>query len=79
MLYVLYITQESENDSSRSPQSVMSEAPSAEATADTADGQRNDDLGAPGNTDHVQPTDTGISKDNSSEDGSSTPHTDGGH
>lgn len=68
--------QESENNSSRSPQSVMSEAPSAEATADS---QKHSDLGAPGDTDHVQPTDTGISKDNSSEDNVSTPHTDGGH
>lgn len=54
----------------------MSEAPSAEATADS---QKHSDLGAPGDTDHVQPTDTGISKDNSSEDNVSTPHTDGGH
>ncbi|KAM5151581.1 major facilitator superfamily domain-containing protein 6 isoform 1-T2 [Mantella aurantiaca] len=56
--------QENENNSARSPQSVVEEDPSAETTADPADGPRL--------------ADTGLSKDNASEDSPSIPHIDAG-
>lgn len=58
---------------------MVGEDPGAETTSDTTESQKDHNLSGPGNADHYQSVDNGLSEENSSEESSSTPQTEVAH